>query len=87
MPAFCPPQPTSYSSSLTSSSCSLEAAKPKIMTHIHYKYYQQSRKASIPSPKPTHPSPSIEEQTLNTLTCKLIKQNPNALKKNKRFNF
>jgi hypothetical protein len=37
------------------------------MIHILHKH---NNKESAPSSKPIHPSHSIEEQTLNTLTCK-----------------
>jgi hypothetical protein len=41
------------------------------MIHIPHKH---NNKESVPSPKPTHPSHSIEEQTLNTQTYKIAKK-------------
>jgi hypothetical protein len=55
---------------------------PRIVIHIPHKHIS---KESISSLKPAHSNHSIEEQTLNTLTCKTT--NKTQMQKRKQMNF
>jgi len=70
MPAFFHSNPISYSFSLTPSSRSPKAFAPPSLRAVIHILHKHNNKESAPSSKPIHPSHSIEEQTLNTLTCK-----------------